>query len=164
MEQLQLNFTIDMKGDTEPFEGDRLDSQDLNFFEDSNMDSIERRIVDWLESKQIEMLADPSNKQQAFFSNRRDKTLSVRNSRKSFSLSLDGSSPLYNRIKKGTSPLQKTSGFFSPKKNGETNVNLNGMILTESSQYKSFSDNMEENFKNEGMFHDYCEKIDGFDV
>ena len=53
MEQLQLNFTIDMKGDTEPFEGDRLDSQDLNFFEDSNMDSIERRIVDWLESKQI---------------------------------------------------------------------------------------------------------------
>lgn len=165
MEQLKLSFTADMKGDTEPFEGDRLDSQDLHFFMNSDMDSIERRIIDWLESNHVEMLADPSNKQQAFFSHRRDKTLSVRNSRKSFSLSLDEGSPLYNRHKKGSSPLQKTSGFFSPKKNeSEPNVNLNGIILIESNNYKSFSDNMEENSKNNGMFHDYCDKISGFDV
>ena len=149
MEQVKLNISFDLKADSEPFEGDRLDSQDLNFFADSDMESIERRIVEWLESKHIEMLADPSSKQQAYFSNRRDKTLSVRNlSRKSFSLSLDESSPLYNRHKKGTSPLQKASGFLSPKKNGsQRNISSN--------QYKGFSEQMEENLQNNGEFHDY---------
>jgi len=120
MDPTKLKISSDLKIKTAPLEGEKLDSQNLFLFEASEMESIERRIVDWLEEKNIEM-ADPCDKEIYFFAEQRKKTLSFRKADRVKSFSLD-ESPLFLRHKKSSSPCQKLSSFFTPdKKDSQTN-------------------------------------------
>ena len=164
MEAIKFKFNAGMKINTVPLEGEKLDSQDVFFLETSDMSSMERRIVEWLETNRVEMITDPSDKEIAFFSSQREKTLSFKKSDRVKSFSLD-ESPLYLRHKKSSSPCQKMSGFFSPEKN-ESNVTFNEKTtsdMTRSTLDKlSLSESLEDVKKGEKM-NDFCLKISEFD-
>lgn len=164
MEAIRIKFNSGMKITTVPLEGEKLDSQDVLSLETVDMGTMERRIVEWLESNRVEMITDPSDKEIAFFANQRQKSLSFKKSDRVKSFSLD-ESPLYLRHKKSSSPCQKMSGFFSPEKN-ESNVTFNEKTISELTKSTldklSLSESLED-IKKGGKINDFCLKISEFE-
>ena len=66
MNQTPVCFSLEIKENTLIHENEKLASEDLAFFEENFMGSLEQRIIEWLESNNVTMMVDPSLKKVAY--------------------------------------------------------------------------------------------------
>ena len=117
-------------------------TQNISNFDHSNMLAIEKRITEWLEQNNIDMI-DPEDKKTKFFFEQRQRSLSFKRvTERMMSFSLD-ESPLVLRHKK--TALNKTVSIMcTPEKNNSMTSSSNNFTLffNEISESKSTLDKM----------------------
>ena len=156
MNQTPVCFSLEIKENTLIHENEKLASEDLAFFEENFMGSLEQRIIEWLESNNVTMMVDPSLKKDAYFAGQREKSCSSKKSISFKCLSLEAS-PYYQKHKKGTSPCMKNKCFLSPQKVQKTlnlinsNENIISGFAKTSLEKITFSETLEEIKKNQEM-------------